>query len=726
MVTILAEKPDVGNKIAAALDKIYLNSGKTIDFKSLKANEKAIKSQQNKDGYLKIQYKGHDCYITWGYGHLCSLKQAYDYNAKYRNWRMMPLPFIPNEYEIKLRTSSNSNWDSKVERQFNIIKGLFEKSDMIINATDFDREGEVIFAYIYEMSGCKKPVKRACFTSQTKDGIIEGFTKNIKLGEDMRLTESAGRMRGIADWVVGANLTTAMSLKNPGAGVMSVGRVQTPTLAMLVERELAITGFVKAPYWAIEAVFTTENGENFKAKHNKEKITDKAEAIELFEKINGHIGIVKDIQKKKIKKEPPLLYSLSALQMDANSKFGFTLDQTLEIVQKLYDDGFTTYPRTNSQYLTEDMEPVVNNVLDKLSEVSIYQPLINGRPRNFDKKHYFDNKKVESHFAIIPTGNIPKGLPQEHKKIFDLICRSVIKMLYGPATLEQTKVLITVNGEEFKTSGSIIAEPGWMIVGDASKTELLPDLKVDEELSGEYKLCDKMSEPPKRYTDKTILAAMLSAGKDLDDAELKKLMSDPKTGGIGTEATRAAIIETLIQREYIVREKKTLRATQKGIDLIQKLPLAQIKSAELTAKWERRLSDIARGNEEAEIFRRDFEATVKEWVREINTKVAVSNISYEDFLDGVVCPLCGKPIVVLKEGFICAESKSGCRFKIGTIAGKKITEAQVKKLCKDGCTNLIKGFKSKDGKKFDAKLKIQDGKLAYEYAKKDDNSEKLD
>ncbi len=716
MITILAEKPDVGNKIAAALDKITLSSGKTVDFKSLKANEKVVKAQQNRDGYLKIDYKGFECYITWGFGHLCTLKQAYDYNPSYKKWSLLPMPYIPKEYEIKLRADTNSSWDSKVEKQFNTIKELFEKSKLIINATDFDREGEVIFAYIYQMAGVNVPVKRACFTSQTKEGIIEGFTKNIKLGEDMKNTENAGRMRSIADWVVGANLTAAMSLKNPGAGVMSVGRVQTPTLAMLVNRELAITNFKKEPYWSIEAEFKTANEESFKAKHHKEKILDKAEAENLFEKINGHKGIVKKIQKKKTKKEPPLLYSLSALQMDANSKFGFTLDKTLELVQKLYDDGYTTYPRTNSQYLTEDMEPVVNTTLDKLAAaVPAYAKLINGRPREFDKKHYFDNTKVESHFAIIPTGNIPKSLSDDLKKIFDLICRSLIKMLYGPATIEQTKVSIHVNGEEFKVSGSVIADAGWMIVGDASKNELLPALNQGDELFGEYKLCDKMSEPPKRYTDKTILAAMLSAGKDLDDAELKKIMADPKTGGIGTEATRAAIIETLIKREYIVREKKILRATQKGIDLIQKLPLEQIKSAELTAIWEQRLADIARGTEDPNVFRRDFEATVREWVKIINTKVVKINQSYENLLDGAKCPLCNGAIYLTDEAFQCGNYKNGCKFSMGTICGKKITEQQLRKLLKDGSTNLIKGFKRKDGTKFDAKIKLSDGKLSFEY-----------
>ena len=254
----------------------------------------------------------------------------------------------------------------------------------------------------------------------------------------------------------------------------------------------------------------------------------------------------------------------------------------------------------------------------------------------------------------------------------------------------------------------------------ASKTEILPDLTVGETLKGDYKLCDKMTEPPKRYTDKTILAAMLSAGKDLDDAELKKLMSDPKTGGIGTEATRAAIIQTLIQREYIVREKKTLRATEKGIDLIKKLPLEQIKSAELTAKWERRLADIARGTEDASAFRRDFETTVANWVSVINSRVAVTQCNYGAVLDGVKCPLCGKPVNIVEEkGYICSASKEGCKFIMSmTVAGKKLTENQVTKLLKDGETAVIKGFTGKTGKKFDAKLKFdENGKITFVDAK---------
>jgi len=303
MITIVAEKPDVGNKIAAALDHIELEGGKTVEFKTLKANEKAVKAQQNKDGYFKITWQGQECFVTWAYGHLCELKQAADYNSQYKYWSRMPLPFIPGEYEIKLKSNPDRSWEKKLHKQADLVKDLMNRSDLVINATDCDREGEVIFAYIYQYAGCTKPVKRACFSSQTKEGLIEGFTTALKDGSEMKATETAGRMRGIADWVVGANITAAITLKSYGKGVISVGRVQTPTLAMIVDREKAIREFKSEPYWAIEGTFTAKSGESFKAKHSREKITDKSEAEKIFEKVNGKPGTVTDIKKKAQKKE---------------------------------------------------------------------------------------------------------------------------------------------------------------------------------------------------------------------------------------------------------------------------------------------------------------------------------------------------------------------------------------------------------------------------------------
>lgn len=714
MIVIVAEKPDVGSKIAAALDKITLDSGKMITFEGLESNEKIIKAQQNKDGYLKIKYMGQECYVTWGRGHLCELKGVRDYEPTYVSWGKIPLPYIPAEYEIQLRTVGDETLDRLVKKQFAVVSKLINKATLVVNATDFDREGEVIFSYIYELAKCKKPVKRACFSSQTKEGIRNAFD-DLRPGADFAKIDAAGRMRGIADWLVGINLTIAMSLKNPGQGVTSIGRVQTPTLAIVVKRELEIQKFKPEPYWSIGAVFQV-GAEQYKAKHRTEKIADSKEAAAIMAKIDGKHGVVSDVTKKSVTKEPPHLYSLSALQMEANSKLGLTLKQTLEIVQKLYDKGYVTYPRTNSQYLTEDMEPTINKVLDKLSGLSEYAPLIAGRLRKYDRRHYFDDSKVESHFAIIPTDNIPKGLTGKDAKVYDMICRSVIRMLYGSAKLEQTKILTVVAGEEFVSSGNVIVEPGWMAVGDSAKEDILPAVKVGDELPGTYTLSEKKTKPPTRYNDKDLLAAMLSAGKTIDDADLRKILSDPKTGGIGTEATRAAIVETLVKREYIKREAKAIAATEKGIRLIENLPLEAVKSAEMTARWEKRLNDIARGIEDPDHFRKDIEGALPAWIAEVNSKVATMAMAGKGTNTlGIDCPVCGKPMTINKWGYGCSGWRDGCKFGIGVICGKKLTENQARILVTKKKTPLIKGFTSKAGKSFDAYLVLDGKDIKFEF-----------
>ena len=730
MIAIVCEKPDVGNKVAAALDKITLESGKTVCFDDLKADEKAVKSQQAKDGYLKIRWQNQETYVTWGYGHLCELKQATDYNENWKSWSNIPLPLIPQKYELKVKKSAAA--------QFNKVKNIINKADLVINATDFDREGEVIFAYIYQLSGCHKPVKRAVFSSQTKEGLISGFTKDLIDGSKMKNTELAGRMRGIADWVVGANLSVAMTLRNPGRGVLSVGRVQTPTLKMIVDRDMAIKNFKPEPFYVLEGLFTKASGEQFKAHHQTARFNSIDAAKEVLIKIVGSNGIVKDIQKKAGKRSVPSLYSLSALQMDANSKYKYSLADTLEICQKLYDQGYTTYPRTDSRYLTEDMEPTVNAVLDKISAVPKYNALIKGKSRSFDRKKYFDNSKVESHFAIIPTGTIPDNLPEEQMNVYDLICRSVIRMLYHDAIIEQTKVMIDVSGEPFVASGSVIKDPGWIAVepakevkqeekkGKEDKDNLLPALLIGETLFGTYDIKESQTEPPKHYTDKTLLAAMLTAGKDLDNDALKAIMSDPKVGGIGTEATRANIVETLEKRDYITRsgkDKSNIEETQKGIDLIDMLPLEQVKSPELTAMWEQRLGNIARGEENASAFYKDFEKTLRSWMKEISEKVDLS-AAPEPASYGI-CPLCKKPVRKTKFGYGCSGYKDGCKFSIGQIAGKSLTEKQVETLLSGKQTAKIKGFKKKDGSVFDAALSLDsEGKIKFIFENKSSGNAK--
>lgn len=727
MITILAEKPDVGKKIAAALDKITLSTGKTVSFDQLKASEKAVKAQQSKDGYLKIRYDGQDCYVTWGFGHLCELKQAKDYDPDFANWRKMPLPFIPDPYEIMLnqlpKEKDKFGFNAKIKNQFKTVKDLFNKSDYIVNATDFDREGEVIFSYIYELAKCKKPVKRACFASQTKEGICDAFKKLID-GKDMKAVETAGRMRGIADWVVGANLTAAMTLKYGKAGtVLSIGRVQTPTLKMLVDKELAIKNFVSAPYWTIDATFTTAGGETYTGTHSKKRFDKETDADSVMAKISGQNGTVKSITEKTFRKEPPLLFSLPTLQMEANSRFGMTLKETLDAAQALYDGGYTTYPRTNSSYLTEDMEPVVNGVLDVLAKNPSYSKLIAGKARKFNKPHYFNDKMVESHFAIIPTTSVPSSLPKQQEQVYDLICKSVICMLYGSAVLNRTTIVTDVSGEEFNTSGTSIKDAGYMAVTGADKEAIIPHLTKGEIVDGKYEKKSKMTEPPKRYTDKTILSAMIGAGKEIDDEELKKILSDsadPSKGGIGTPATRDAILETLIARGYARRAGKSIFATDKGVALIQTLPVKAVKSPEMTARWEQRLRLIEAGKESAAAFQADIEKITGEWCNEISAMTTTHSAHVapsalkggEDKKSPTMscsCPICGKPMVKQNWGYGCSGYRDGCKFSIGTICGKKLTSAQVNKLLSTKDSGLIKGFVSKNsGKKFDAHLVLTD------------------
>ena len=696
MITILAEKPDVGNKIAAALDKITLASGKEVTFAALKANERAVKSQQAKDGFLRIRYLDQDCFVTWGFGHICELKEPEDYDPAYKNWYKRPLPFIPETYQLKVKDGH--------KKQFDLIRRMFLKSDRIINATDFDREGEVIFSYIYELTGATAPVKRVCFASQTKEGILEAFS-GLKDWSDVKTIEAAGRMRGLADWVVGINLTVAMTLRNRARGTsLSIGRVQTPTLKMLVDRELQIRDFKPETYWTLDAVFRTAANETYPATHQAKRFADRAAIEAVLLKIAGKPGVVTAVNEKREEKNPPQLYSLSALQMDANAKYGMTLKQTLDAAQALYDGGYTTYPRTDSRYLTEDMVPTVNRVLDSLAANPDYAPLIEGRARKFAKARYFDDKKVESHFAIIPTTSRPGNLSGNNAKIYDLIAKSVICMLYGKAVLNKTSVTTNVGGEDFVSSGSTIVDPGFMAVTGRDKETELPALCAGETVSGTYEVKEKETEPPKRYTDKTMLAAMIAAGKDLEDEELKKILADPSVAGIGTPATRDAIIETLLKRGYAERNKKTLSATDKGIALIQGLAVESVKSPALTAKWEKRLHEIERGNEDPAQFRKDIEKTVAVWCREIREAPAVSSLSDGQLVPPVPCPVCGRPMKKYSWGYGCSGYKEGCRFSVGMICKKVLTENQFRKLLKDRDSGLVSGFRSKAGKSFRAHL----------------------
>lgn len=721
MVVIYAEKPDMGIKIAAALDGIYLASGKKVTFTDLGKGtyDREIKAEQKK-GYFDIRFHGEPCKVTWGRGHVCGLKQAQDYNADYRLWNNLPVPFIPESYEVKPIIGDYNPGGDKA--RIALVRKLFQEADWIINATDFDREGEVIFAYLYEYLHCRKPYKRAHFTSQTQEGIQEGF-KNLKASSDVKKIELAGRARAIADFIVGSNLTAQMTLKfAQGKELWSVGRVQSVALNLVVTREKEINNFKSTPFWTIQGLFTTEKNETYKGIHEEKRFAEKEKAEAVLERIKECNGVVAQVETSREKRSVPLLYSLSALQMDANGLYGLTAAETLDAAQWLYDNGFTTYPRSKSQYLNDDMRPVVTKLLKGLEKDADFKPYIIGKRFEYENR-FFNSKKVDSHFAIIPTGNLPVKLNDNQRKVFNLICWSVIRLLYPPAILDKTTVNTQVNGEKFHSIGTVVVDKGWLAVGDIKvKEEILPALHRGEKVDGQYSIEEGKTKPPQRYNDKSLILAMKTAGKSLSDKELKRILEDPKVEGIGTEATRAGIIETLITRRYIERKGKVFYATGKGIFLIEHLPVEEMKSAETTALWEKRLSGIESGEEDYSAFIRDMESATRTWslqIKGLHEKRREGN-SLESNKTGFQCPLCKKgEIVKLSWGWGCSEYNNGdgCRFSCSNKwLGKTISDSAFKDLMEKGETKKISGFKSKKtGKKFDAKLKLEGTEIKFSF-----------
>jgi DNA topoisomerase-3 len=717
MITIYAEKFDVGVKIAAALGGFDYNGTKVTmnNVEKLKPNlEKDVKRK----GVIYIDYEGNKYAVTWGQGHMCGLKQAKDYNPEYANWSKLPLPFFPGKYEIKVRDEIDrttrkptGNPDPWTTRQLDLVKALFEKSEYIINATDDDREGELIFAYVYQHIGVKKPYKRVVLDSQTEEGFRDAF-RHLKTSDEVRPIEYAGRGRSIADWMVGANLSAIMSLKYGGSGtdsLITIGRVQTPVLNLIVQRELAIKNFVSKPFWSINAVFTTKNGDTYKAKHIESQIEDKNKAQEILNKINGKNGTITEYEKDSFKKEVPFLYNLTTLSQEANKKYGFTAQETLNIAQELYEKGYLTYPRTQSQHLTSDMQPVVDEVIDMLANYSTQykewiDPVTN---RNYTKRH-FDTSKVESHYAIIPTKVKPEKMTPNQANLYDIVAKSLIRIIYKPASGEKTKIITEVEGEKFNSSGTVIIDKQWLVIDENnSDPNLLPIVSKGDIVSGEYEIKEGKTEPPKRYNDETLLTAMRTAGKNLDDEELKKIMMESTDGGIGTSATRAGIIETIIQRKYAERKgskkAKDIIPTEKGMKLIEILPLEEIKSAELTADWEMRLNKVAKGQDDISSFIRDMQNITAKWVKEIQEATIEANLSSssDTNLLPVNCPKCGKPMRKLSWGWACSgyskDNPDACKFAIGyNLGGATISDKDIDDIITKGRSKFIKGFKKKD------------------------------
>jgi len=727
MITVLAEKFDVGIKIAAALSGFNFE-GTTITMDNIEKHKPKIEKQIKPKGFIKINYNGKEYAITWANGHLIGLKQAKDYNAEYALWSKIPFPYFPN-YELKINDKidfktrkSLGHADPWIVNQLEIIKNLCNSSEYIISATDDDREGELIFAYIYEFLQLSVPYKRIKLDSQTTDGFRKAFS-NLIDSSQTKGVEMAGRLRNIYDWCCGANLTGLMTLKYgkyvPELAMITVGRVQTYVLNLIVEREKAIKNFKSHPFWYIVAEFSDKDGKKYTAKHSIKQIEDKQKAEDIFNKVNGKNGVISSYEKTNVSKEVPLLYNMSSLSRVANEKFGLSSNDCLKICQGLYEKGFITYPRTDSQHLTDDMRPVVNDVLDVLSGYSDeYKKWIDAVPtqnRNFTKRH-FDTSKVESHFAVIPTNVKPTGLTGIDADIYDLIAKSLIRIIYKSATNEKTTIVTSVEGEEFRSTGTVVVDPQWMVV-DAmpSESELLPQLNVGDIVSGTYELKEGKTEPPKRYTDATLTAALETASKTIDDDELKAMLETCNKGAIGRPSTRGPIINNVVSR-YCTLKGKQIVPTLAGIKIIELLPIDDLKSAEMTAQWETKLDEVQKNQLPYNTFFTEMHNTVNRWcdiikndTREFEVPVQADTSTMD-----IMCPKCKThPMRKLSWGWACSgyskDKPDGCNFALGyEMSGAKLSDKDIENLITNHKSRFIEGFKSKDGKTYGCYLTLDD------------------
>ena len=599
MIVCIAEKPSVARDIA-----------------------RIIGATSSHDGYME----GNGFQVTWTFGHLCTLKEPHDYTPMWKSWSLTSLPMIPERFGIKLID------DQGIKKQFAIIEDLMQKAERIVNCGDAGQEGELIQRWVMQKAGAKCPVSRLWISSMTDEAIREGF-QNLKDQADYQPLYMAGLSRAIGDWLLGMNATRLYTLRyGQNRQVLSIGRVQTPTLALIVNRQKEIDNFKPEPYWVLATVYRDTT---FTA--TKGKFTSKEEGEEAFKTIEGKPFTVTKVEKKEGKEQPPQLYDLTSLQVDCNRKFGFSAEMTLNLIQALYERKFTTYPRVDTQYLSDDIYPKCPQTMNglyqtKFGGVAPYAELIKpigGKPLKKTKR-VFDSSKVTDHHAIIPTGVIPQGLSDAEQKVFDLVARRFIGVFLPDCKFSTTTVLGEVDGIEFKVTGKEILEPGWRVVREEvrSKKEDSEDdeKKQDDEErtlptfvkgeSGEHvpTLTEKMTTPPPYYNEASLLRAMETAGKFVEDETLRAAM---KENGIGRPSSRASIIETLFKRHYIRRERKRLVATPTGIELIDLIREDLLKSCELTGIWEKKLRDIEHQKYDAQQFINELKQQVTDIVRDV-------------------------------------------------------------------------------------------------------------
>ena len=612
MIVCIAEKPSVAKDIA-----------------------KVLGANQSKDGYME----GNGYQVTWTFGHLCELKEPHEYNQQWKYWSLGSLPMIPPRFGIRLKQ------DKGVEHQFKVITSLMQNADSIINCGDAGQEGELIQRWVMQLAGAKCPVQRLWISSLTEEAIREGF-QNLKDQSHYQSLYEAGLMRAIGDWTLGMNATRLYTLKyrsndrSQGANqVLSIGRVQTPTLALIVRRQQEIENFVPTTYWVLTTLYRdtvfnvvmeeeekedsqAEKAEQAKTKEKTPKgFKTREEGEAELEKIKDLPFSVKKIEKKKGKEAPPRLFDLTSLQVECNRKFGYSADQTLQLVQSLYEKKVSTYPRVDTTFLPDDVYPKCGQIMNGLKEYFHLMDRIKGQKLRKDKK-FFDNSKVTDHHAIIPTGQPIIGLTEAEKKVFDLIARRFIGIFYPDCLFETTTITGEVGDIAFRATGKHITDPAWKVLwntnSDSADTpaeeKLLPEFVKGESGPHTPDLAEKQTTPPKPYTEATLLRAMETAGKMVEDEELRDAL---KENGIGRPSTRAAIIETLFRRRYIRKERTSLWATPTGVELIGIIHEELLKSAELTGIWERKLRQIEQRQYDAHQFLAELKQMVSEIVMEV-------------------------------------------------------------------------------------------------------------
>ena len=717
MIVCIAEKPSVARDIAEVLG-----------------------ARNRKEGYIE----GNGYQVTWTFGHLCTLKEPHEYTPSWKTWSLGSLPMIPPRFGIKLIN------DPGIEKQFHIIESLMSKADLIINCGDAGQEGELIQRWVMQKAGAKCPVKRLWISSLTEEAIRDGFA-HLKDQSEFQPLYEAGLSRAIGDWTLGMNATRLYTLKyGQNKQVLSIGRVQTPTLALIVKRQQEIEHFVPKQYWELKTVYRdtvfsaivrksdeelAEEAEKEKENPAKKKaqpvenrgippITDEQTGRELLERIRQVPFEVTDISTKKGTEAPPRLFDLTSLQVECNKKFSYSADMTLQLIQSLYEKKVATYPRVDTTFLSDDIYPKCPNILAGLKDYAAYTAPLAGAPLIKSKK-VFDNTKVTDHHAIIPTGVQPQGLTDMEKRVFDLIARRFIAVFYPDCKFSTTTVLGEADKIEFKVTGKQILDPGWRVIfakdqqdeakENTEEERTLPVFHKGESGPHEPMLNEKWTQPPRPYTEATLLRAMETAGKLVDNDELRDAM---KENGIGRPSTRAAIIETLFKRHYIRKERKNLIATPTGVELIQLIHEELLKSAELTGIWEKKLREIERKSYDAGTFLTELKQMVTEIVYSVlsdnsNRRVTVVEdqpaptpkaketteapkkrtrkstpkaaskttpktgttpkpkeepatpaLPEGDAIIGCRCPLCGKGTILKgKTAYGCSEWKNGCTFR---------------------------------------------------------------